>query len=371
MIPVSKPIIGEREKISILECIESGWISSSGPIVEKFEKTFSNSVDRHYGISVANGTAALEIAISAIGIIPGDEVIMSAFTIISCAAAIVKAGATPVLVDNDPLTWNMDVNQIEAQITDRTRAILVVHTYGLPVDMNPVINIAKKYGLMIIEDAAEAHGLNYGSRPCGSFGIISTFSFFANKNVTTGEGGMIVTDDPAIADKCRELRNLCFKPNRRFMHEHLGWNYRFTSLQAALGIAQLKRLNRIVAKKREIGNRYLEAFSGLPYASLPLSETYYSQNSFWVFGILIEDPAYDATHIMKSLHDYDVETRPFFWPMHLQPVFQNMNLFMNESHPVSEKLSRYGFYIPSGPKLDLSEQKIVIDAVLKVFDEKF
>ncbi len=371
MIPVSKPLLGETEKQGLLECIDSGWISSSGPIVKKFEEEFSRSVGRRYGIGVANGTAALEIALTAAGIGPGAEVLMPAFTIISCAAAVVKTGATPVLVDSDPRTWNMTVEGIEEKITARTRAILVVHTYGLPADMDPLTEIAERHGLMIIEDAAEAHGLAYRDRPCGSFGIVSTFSFYANKNITTGEGGMIVTDNAAMADTCRQLRNLCFQPARRFIHDRIGWNYRLTSLQAALGIAQLKKLPMIVCKKTDIGKRYLKAFADLPHVSLPPVRTPYADNTFWVFGLVIEQDDISATAVMQALHHCGIETRPFFWPMHRQPVLQKQKLFERESYPVSERLGQQGFYIPSGPDLTPYDQNKVIAAVQRVFDEKF
>jgi perosamine synthetase len=255
-IPVNEPLLDGNEKKYLNECIDTGWISSEGPFVKKFEDQFSSTVDRKYGIAVANGSVALDTAVAALGIGKGDEVIMPTFTIISCAAAIIRAGAKPVLVDCDPLTWNMDVDLIEARITSKTKAIMVVHIYGLPVDMDPVLALAEKSGLMIIEDAAEAHGLFYRSRgqksedrgqwaeggsqraegkPCGSFGDISTFSFYPNKHITTGEGGMIVTDNEELAERCRSLGNLCFQPQKRFVHEELGWNFRFTNLQAAVG----------------------------------------------------------------------------------------------------------------------------------------
>ena len=210
-------------------------------------------VGRRFGIAVCNGSLALEAAVAALRLGPGDDVIMPAFTIISCPAAVIRAGATPVLVDSDPLTWCMDVSRIEAKITRKTRAIMVVHIYGLPVDMDAVVELADRHGLHIIEDAAEAHGLYYKDRPCGSFGDISTFSFYPNKHVTTGEGGVLLTDDTSLADRTRKLRNLFFIPDRRFVHEELGWNLRMSNLQAALGVAQLERLDEAVRRKRRMG----------------------------------------------------------------------------------------------------------------------
>lgn len=221
-IPVNTPLLDGNEKKYLLECIESGWISSEGPFVEEFEKKFAARVNRRYGIAVTNGTAAIDAAVEALGIGQGDEVIMPAFTIISCVTQIARSGAIPVLVDSCAETWNMNISQIADKITSRTKAILVPHIYGLPVDINPILALANTYGLKVIEDAAEMHGQTYYDRPCGSFGDISTFSFYPNKHLTTGEGGMIVTDDEALAESCRSLRNLCFQPKNRFVHERLG-----------------------------------------------------------------------------------------------------------------------------------------------------
>jgi len=278
-IPVNEPLLDGNEKKYLLECIESGWISSEGPFVKEFEQKFAGRIGRKHAIAVTNGTAALDTAVEALGIGPADEVILPTFTIISCIIQIVRSGATPVLVDSDPLTWNMNVTQIESKITPRTKAIMVVHIYGLPVDMDPVLDIAKRHGLKIIEDAAEMHGQTYRGKPCGSFGDISTFSFYPNKHITTGEGGMIVTDDDVLAETCRSLRNLCFQPQKRFVHERLGWNLRMTNLQAALGLAQLERLDEFVARKRAMGERYtelLKSINGLEFygSGDPICEQY-------------------------------------------------------------------------------------------------
>jgi perosamine synthetase len=241
-IPVNVPLLDGNEKKYLLECIETGWISSEGPFITEFEQKFAARMGRKHGIAVCNGTAAIDASIEALDIGPGDEVIMPAFTIISCISQIVRNGGKPVLVDSDITTWNMDVNQIEAKITSKTKAIMIVHIFGLPVDVDPVLEIAKRHGLKIIEDAAEMHGQTYKGRPCGSFGDVSTFSFYPNKHITTGEGGMILTDDDKLAETCRSLRNLCFQPHQRFVHERLGWNLRMTNMQAAVGLAQLERL---------------------------------------------------------------------------------------------------------------------------------
>lgn len=348
-IPVNLPLIDGNEKKYLSQCIDTGWISSEGPFVKKFEIEFAKRVGREFGIAVANGSVALDVAVAALGIGPGDEVILPTFTIISCAAAIVRAGAKPVVVDSNSETWNMDVNRIESKITRRTKALMVVHTYGLPVDFDPVLDLAQKYDLKIIEDAAEAHGLQYRESYCGSFGDVSTFSFYPNKLVTTGEGGMVLTDDDELAEKCRSLRNLCFQKEKRFVHEELGWNFRMSNLQAALGLAQLERIDEFIKKKHIIGKRYTELLSDVECIQLPLAETDYAENIYWVYGIVLGgNVSFDADTAMQRLHKKGIGTRPFFWPMHKQPVFNKMGLFKGDFCPVAERMAERGFYIPSG-----------------------
>ena len=351
-IPVNEPLLNGNEEKYLVECIRTGWISSEGPYIKQFEEEFAARVGRKYGVAVSNGSVALDATVMALGLGSGDEVILPTFTIISCAAAIVRAGAVPVVVDCDPDTWNIDVAQIEARITPRTKAIMVVHIFGLPVDMDPLLVLARKHGLKVIEDAAEMHGQTYKGKPCGSFGDISTFSFYPNKHITTGEGGMIVTDDLALAERCRSLRNLCFKPEQRFVHDELGWNFRMTNLQAALGVAQLERLDEFVGIKRRMGARYTELLTGTPGIQLPLAHTDYADNIYWVYGMVLDDSVpFDAKEAMTRLGKLGIGTRPFFWPMHEQPVFRKMGLFAGESHPVAERIARRGFYIPSGMAL--------------------
>ncbi len=356
-IAVNQPLLDGNEKKYLIECIETGWISSEGPFIKEFESKFAAKMDRKHGIAVSNGTAAIDAAIDALGIGSGDEVIMPTFTIISCVAQIVRNGAIPVLVDSDPVTWNMDVSQIEKKITSRTKAIMIVHIYGLPVDVDPVLQIAKKYNLQIIEDAAEMHGQNYKGRPCGSFGDISTFSFYPNKHITTGEGGMILTDDDELADTCRGLRNLCFKPERRFVHDRLGWNLRMTNLQAAIGLAQLERLDEFVARKRKMGALYTQQLDKIPGLQLPLSNSDYADNIYWVFGIVLDESlGLNGEEVMKQLATKGVGTRPFFYPMNQQPVLLKKGLFEKECFPVAERMYKQGFYLPSG--MALSEDQI-------------
>ncbi len=369
-IAVNEPLLNGNEKKYLNECIDTGWISSEGPFIKKFEDMLAAEVNRKHGIAVSNGSVALDMAIIALGIGKDDEVILPTFTIISCAAAIVRAGAKPVVVDSDPVTWNMDVNQIEQKITKKTKAIMVVHIYGLPVDMDPVITLAQKYGLKIIEDAAEMHGQTYKGKPCGSFGDISTFSFYPNKHITTGEGGMVVTNDDHLAARLRSLRNLCFIHEKRFYHEELGWNYRFTNLQAALGLAQLERLKEHVVLKRKMGLKYSELFSGLSEIQLPLQKTDFAENIYWVYGIVLKDHIpFDAEFAMKKLAEKKIGTRPFFYPMHQQPVFLKMGLFKNEIHPFAEKMASRGFYVPSGLALKEEQMVTVAEKVREIFNE--
>jgi perosamine synthetase len=349
-IPVNEPALGEAEKRYLAECIDTGWISSEGPFVQRFEREFAARMGRRHGIAVCNGTAALEVALAALGIGPGDEVILPSFTIISCAAAIVRLGATPVVADCDPATWSMDVRGLERLVTPATRAIMPVHIYGLPVDMDPVLELAARHGLKIVEDAAQMHGQTYRGRPCGSFGELSTFSFYPNKLVTTGEGGMVVTDDDGLAERCRSLRNLCFQGGaRRFVHEELGWNYRMTNVQAGIGLAQLERLDQAVARKREIGRMYGELLAGVPGLELAPAKAEYADSLYWVYGVVLaDDVPFDAAAAMDRLAAKGVGCRPFFWPMHEQPVFLKRGLFAGAHLPVAERLARRGFYLPSG-----------------------
>jgi len=350
-IPVNEPLLAGNEKKYLIDCVETAWVSSEGPYVKKFEDSFSARVHRQHGISVTNGTTALELAVIALGIGDGDEVIMPTFTIISCAAAVIRAGGIPVLVDCDPATWNMDTSQITEKITSRTKAIMAVHIYGLPVDMDSVIKIAEKNNLFIIEDAAEAIGTLYKGRPCGSFGDISIFSFYANKHVTTGEGGMVVTNDSELADRCRYYRNLCFG-KERFIHEELGTNMRMTNIQAAIGLAQLERLDQTISRKRLIGSRYTEQLQDISLIQLPPAKTKYAENDYWVFGLVVDQAfSLDAKAVMGLLGEKKIGSRPFFWPMHEQPVLRRRGLFAGEAYPVSERIARRGFYIPCGAAL--------------------
>jgi perosamine synthetase len=354
-IPVNEPRIGDREVELVTDALRAGWISGAGPHIARFEDGWAAYCGRAHGIAVANGTVALQLAIALLDLQPGDEVIMPTFTIISCALPVVLAGATPVLVDSNPGTWTMDVQQVEERITARTRAIMPVHIYGHPVDMQPLLDLAERHGLAIVEDAAEAHGALYRGRRCGSFGTSSCFSFYANKLVTTGEGGMLLVDDAALAERARRLRNLGFEPSRRFLHRELGFNFRLTNLQAALGLAQLERIDDIVARKRWLGQAYTERLADLEAIELQVEEPW-ATSVYWTYGLVVrEETGLDATTLAGRLAERGVETRPFFLGMHEQPVFHERGMFVGESYPVTERLARQGLYLPSGLALDESQ----------------
>jgi perosamine synthetase len=368
MIPVNTPLLDGNEKKYLASAIDEGWISSEGPAVKEFEHKFSATVKRKHGIAVCNGSVALDLAVYALGLSAGDEVILPAFTIISPAAAVVRCGAKPVLIDSSADNWNMDIKKVEEKITARTKAIMIVHIYSLPVDMQPLLSLAKKYKLKIIEDAAEMHGQTYNGKPCGSFGDISIFSFYPNKHVTTGEGGMIVCDDDALAERCRTLRNLAFVPEKRFVHYELGWNYRFTHLQALLGLAQLERLDEFVQRKRKMGKLYNQLLSDLQHKiELPPDDKGYAENIYWVYGIILKDNVpFNAVEAMKKLVAEGIGSRPFFYPMHLQPVFNKMGWYLNEQYPVAERMAERGFYIPSGLALTEEQMKKVSEKLHKI-----
>ncbi len=367
MIYVNEPLLNGNEKKYLAECIDSGWISSEGPFVKKFEDMLADFLGVKHGIAVCNGTAALEVAVSAIDLKPGDEVIMPTFTIISCAFSVIKRGGVPVLVDVDPDTWCMDINQVKNKITSNTRAIMPVHMYGHPVDMDPLMELAEKHGLYIIEDAAEVHGAEYRGRKCGSIGHINCFSFYANKIITTGEGGMIVTDDDKLAERARLHRNLCFKEGRRFYHEEFGGNYRMTNLQAAVGAAQMERIEEFVDIKRRIGASYNKQLKDAEWLQKPV-EREWAKNVYWMYGIVLaESSGFTADAFASRLKEMGIGTRPFFLGMHEQPVFHKMGLFKDEQYPVSEKIARQGLYLPSGLTLTADEIDEVVRAVNEVY----
>ena len=371
-IPVNTPKIGDKEKELVLDCLESGWISSEGSYVKEFEDKFAKLHNKKYGVAVTNGTAALDITFEALGIEAGDEVIIPTFTIVSCMHYVLRVGALPVFVDCDLYSWNMDLQKIEQKITSKTKAILAVHIYGLPVDLDKLKKICKDNNIFLIEDTAEAIGLNYKTSLCGSYGVASTFSFYPNKHITTGEGGMVITDDSEIYSNLLKLRNLCFDPRKRFYHKELGWNLRMTNIQAAMGIGQLESLELNILRKRQIGKRYQENLSQLTNFNLPLKSLDYSENIYWVFGLVVKNNIVTANEIMNLLKEKNIGSRPFFYPLHKQPVLSKFNLkykleddddFYNANY-----ISDYGFYIPSGLGLSDKEIDYVSEIIINIDD---
>jgi perosamine synthetase len=366
-IPVNTPLLNGNESLYLNECIATSWISSEGPFVDLFERNFANYVDRKFGVSVSNGTTALDLAINCLEIGPGDEVIVSSFTIISCINEILRVGAKPIFIDVDLYSFNILVDQVERQITPQTKAILITHIYGLAVDVDPILALAKKYNLYVIEDAAEVHGQEYKGKRCGQFGDISIFSFYSNKILTTGEGGMLLTNSERIAEKAKSLRNLCFDPNQRFVHKEIGWNMRMTNLQAALGVAQLENINDRIIRKRQIGALYNKLLSDIECIQLPLPRDDNSENIYWVYSIVLRDDKGLAAKIMSRLLQMGIGTRPFFYPLHLQPALAK---YINDSSGLScknaEYLYRHGFYIPSGLGIKDIEIEVVADVLHKI-----
>ncbi len=371
-VPVNTPVFSGNEKKYLMDCIDTGWISSAGDYIEKFETKMAQLVGQKYGAAVSNGTAALESAILALNLEKGSEVILPDFTIISCVQAIVKAGLIPVPVDCTLDTWNLDVTKVEDKISHKTKAIMVVHIYGLPVDMEPIWELANRYNLFVIEDAAEAHGLTYRGKQCGGLGDISVFSFFPNKHITTGEGGMVLTSQDEFYARAVKVRNLFFDSERRYIHEEFGSNFRMTNIQAAIGLAQLEQLEKTVVKKREIGRFYQEELSGIDAIQLPVPKTEYADNIYWVFGIILKDPNLSADVVMNKLGEKGIGTRHFFYPIHRQPAlikegcckehFLNDGEFANANY-----ISEHGFYIPSGLGLTIDEQRYVVQAIRSIF----
>ncbi|MDC1280637.1 DegT/DnrJ/EryC1/StrS family aminotransferase, partial [Pelagibacteraceae bacterium] len=356
IIPVNTPLINKSDAREVYKVVKSGWVSSAGIKILEFEKKLSKFVNRKFSCCVSSGTAALEIAVKSLNIKKGSEVITPAFSIISNTNAIIKNNLKPILVDSDLSTWNINILDLEKKINKKTKALMIPHIYGFVNDMDKIIKICKKNNLLLIEDAAEMIGQNYKNKPCGSFGDISVFSFYANKHITTGEGGAIFTNNRIIYEKCKNLRNLNFGKNNRFNHEELGWNYRFTNMQAALGLNQLKRIDKIVRKKRSIGKFFYNNLKKNKNIIIQKPSLSYCKNIYWIFGILLKNSNKKKTQkIRKKLLTMGVDTRDFFWPMNKQNIYIKMGMFKGQKYPVAEFLANNGFYIPSGLGLKKTE----------------
>jgi len=367
-IPVNKPLITKIDRDNVYRVLKKGWISSEGPEVSKFEQNFSQLINRKFSISVSNGTAALEIAIKALGIKKNDEVIIPNFTIISNALAVIRQNAKPVLVDCDLDNWNMIISDIEKKITKKTKAIIATHIYNFPLDMERIIKICKKNKIFLIEDAAEVIGQKYKKKMCGSFGDISTFSFYANKQITTGEGGMISTNNKEINSKCKSLRNLCFGKKDRFNHDDIGWNYRLSNIQATLGLSQLKRIKTIVKRKEQIGKKYYTLLNKNHNIQILKPNCSFAKNIYWVVGIVIKNKKLniDAKILSQKLIKFGIQTRPFFWPMNKQKALLDLGLFKNQKYPNSEFLSKYGLYLPASLQITDKEIAFICSSINQI-----
>jgi len=364
-IRLAEPVLDKNEEKYLHECISTGFISSVGPFVKKFEKSFSNFCGTKYGIATANGTVALHLALESLGITKNNEVILPSFTMIAPANAIAYTGAKMRLVDSDA-TWNIDPQLIEKQITKKTKAVLIVHIYGHPVDMKPVLEIAKKHNLYLIEDAAEAHGAEYKGKKVGNFGDVSCFSFYANKIITTGEGGMVLTNNKKIAENAQSLRNLAFDKERKFKHERVGYNYRLSNLQAAVGLAQFERIDQFIKRRRRNARIYNEIFSKTDKIQTPPEEKW-AKNVYWMYSILAENQK-SRDKIMQKIKKFGIETRVMFLPMHKQKAFKNYKF--NSRFPVAEQLSKTGLNLPSGNNHTDKQVEFVANQIVKIVSRK-
>ncbi|MFA6570657.1 MAG: DegT/DnrJ/EryC1/StrS family aminotransferase [Bacteroidota bacterium] len=365
MIPVNEPLISPLAKKYILDCLKTGWVSSAGKYITEFENKFAAYIGTKYGVTTTNGTSALHLALVTLGIKEGDEVIIPDLTIISCALAVVYCGAKPVLVDVDQSTGNISPELIEERITKRTKAIMVVHLYGHPADMDPITTIARKYKIPVVEDAAESHGATYKNTKVGSIGDIGCFSFYGNKIVTTGEGGMLITNNKKYYERAKILKDLAHSRNKRFLHKELGYNYRMTNIQAALGLAQLAYIEKYIKIKRLMAKQYEIGLTTVTSLELPV-ELDWAKSVYWMYAIRLKGKyGNKRDQFCMLLRTYGIDTRNFFIPLHLQPVLRKRGLFKDEKYPVSASLSNRGFYLPSGLAITRDQIDRVINAIKK------
>jgi perosamine synthetase len=368
MIPVCRPSISAEELKNVTDCVNTNWIGSMGTYIEEFENQFAEFCGTKYAVTTTNGTTALHLAMAALGIGPGDEVILPTFTMAATLFAVMYTGAKPVLVDSEYDTLNVDTKLIERKITAKTKALLPVHIYGHPCDMDELCRIAKKYNLYLVEDAAEAHGAEYNAKRAGSFGDINCFSFYANKIITTGEGGMVVTDNEEIASRARIIKNLAFSPEKRFYHVGLGYNYRMTNIQASIGLAQLQKAEKFISSRRNNAKTYNSILKDVDSIELP-TERAGVKNVYWMYGIrLSKDLKLTKDEMMEKLLQAGVETRSFFIPMHKQPAF--MEWVDDDRFPVAEDGASRGLYLPSSSDLTLEEIEYVCDSIKKIIKGK-
>lgn len=368
-IPVCEPLLDGNELKYVTDAVETGWISSSGSYVNKFEEKFSSYCETKYGVAVCNGTVAIHLALKALGIGPGDEVIIPAFTMIATAFAVCYVGAIPVFVDADEKTWNIDTSKIEEKITSKTKAIIVVHIFGNPCNMNEVNRIAQKHGLKVVEDAAEAHGAIYDGKKVGSLSDVATFSFFANKNVTTGEGGMCVTSSEKYAQKCRYYKNMCFPLDapRVYLHDDIGFNYRMSNLHAALGLAQVEKADeyrQMRIKNAELYKEYLKDCPGIIFQT----DQKNAESVHWMNAIVIDRNAFgkNKDQVIEGLKEKGVDTRLLFCGMARQKSLRDYGADCTGAYPVTDWLSENGFYLPSASSLKEEEIEYICETIKRL-----
>lgn len=363
MIPVSEPMIGERELALVSDAVRTGWVSSAGAYIEQFERDFASYQGVKHCITLSNGTAALEVALAAVGVSEGDEVIIPSATIISVAIAVLRMKAIPRIVDVDPSSWNLTAGKIEEKISQKTRAVVVVHSFGHPADMDPIMKLAEQYDLKVVEDVAESIGSTYKGRLCGTFGDVATFSFYANKLITTGEGGACVTNDDSMAARMRRYINLYFGVEERFSHDEIGFNFRMTNMQAALGCAQLEKINEFIHRKKLIASWYRDALQSCETVEFqktvgPVDHVY------WMFAVTLNDHiGMTAFQAMEYLRSLGIETRSMFKGLHLQAGLTPYVANSDTSCVVTEHLYARGFYLPSGLSLRQEQINWIVDAL--------
>lgn len=364
LIPVNKPVISKEAKKNIAEAVSSGWLSSSGPFVGEFEKKFAKYLGVKHAVSVSSGTAALHIALLSLDIKNGDEVIVPAFTMAATWMAVLYVGAKPVFVDCELETYNIDINKIEEKITKKTKAIIPVHIYGHPCEMDKIMAIAKKHKIYVVEDAAEAHGGEYKNKKCGSFGDINCFSFYANKIIATGEGGMVVTNDEKLNYKANKYKDLCHSDKKRFIHDKLGYNYRMTNLQAAVGMGELKNINKYIRKKQWMANFYNKGLKDIPGIKIPTTKPGV-KNVYWMYGIVVDKDKFGLSRdeLRLRLKEKGIDTRDFFYPPEDQPVLRKK--IRNQRFLNAKYLSENGLYLPSGLAITKQQVNRVIEAIKK------
>lgn len=366
-VPVSQPFFDRKEKSLVLVALKRKEISGfSGSFVSQFENEFAQFCGVKYGVSTTSGTTALHLALATLGLGPRDEVLVSTLTNMATFFSVFYQGAKPVPIDCDARTLNIDPSLLEAKITPRTKAILVVHLYGHPVDMDPVLAVAKKYNLFVVEDAAEAHGAEYKGKKIGSLGDIGCFSFYANKIITTGEGGMITTNNQNWADKARSLKSLAFGDTNKFLHKYIGFNYRLSNLQAAIGVAQMKKINKIIKLKRAMAEYYIKELKDVEGVQLPVEEPY-AFNVYWMFNIILRGKLAGQRDVfMAELQRKGVETREDFVPFNQQEIFLKQGLVNADDCPVANSLYQDGLYLPSGAGITKKELKYVVAKIKEV-----